>query len=75
MCREWLRVEDARAGRIREQERARETSMKVTAVETHLAAAWTFVRVMTDEGVYGVGEVHPASGTGGTPFTARAGIA
>ena len=49
-------------------------NVKVTAVETHLAAAWTFVRVMTDEGVYGVGEVHPASGTGGTPFTVRAGI-
>ena len=49
-------------------------NVKVIAVETHLAAAWTFVRVMTDEGVYGVGEVHPASGTGGTPFTARAGI-
>ena len=48
--------------------------MKVTAVETHIAAAWTFVRVMTDEGIYGVGEVHPASGTGGTPFASRAGI-
>ena len=48
--------------------------MKVTEVQTHLAASWTFVKVMTDEGIYGVGEVHPASGTGGTPFASRAAI-
>lgn len=44
--------------------------MKVTAVETHLADRYTFVRVQTDEGLYGVGEVHPASGTGGTSYAA-----
>jgi galactonate dehydratase len=48
--------------------------MKVTEVQTHLAAGWTFVKVLTDEGIYGVGEVHPASGTGGTPFASRAAI-
>jgi galactonate dehydratase len=48
--------------------------VKVTEVQTHLAAGWTFVKVMTDEGIYGVGEVHPASGTSGTPFAARAAV-
>lgn len=48
--------------------------MKVTAVETHLAGPYTFVRVRTDEDLYGVGEVHPASGTGGTALTVRAAI-
>ena len=44
--------------------------MKVTNIETHLVGLYTFVRVMTDEDLYGIGEVHPASGTGGTPFMA-----
>jgi galactonate dehydratase len=48
--------------------------MKVTKVETHLAGQYTFVRVLTDEDLYGVGEVHPASGTGGTAFTVRGAI-
>ena len=48
--------------------------MKIRGVETHLAGPYTFVRVLTDEGLYGVGEVHPASGTGGTAFTVRGAI-
>jgi galactonate dehydratase len=48
--------------------------LKVTKVETHLAGRYTFVRVLTDEGMHGVGEVHPASGTSGTPFASRAAI-
>jgi galactonate dehydratase len=48
--------------------------VKVTNIETHLVGLYTFVRVMTDEDLYGIGEVHPASGTGGTPFTSRAAV-
>jgi galactonate dehydratase len=34
-----------------------------------------YVKIETDEGVTGIGELHPASGTGGTPFLPRAGVA
>ena len=42
--------------------------MKVTAVEVLSADRFNYVKVETDEGIHGVGELHPASGTGGTPF-------
>ncbi|MEX0926054.1 MAG: galactonate dehydratase [Dehalococcoidia bacterium] len=48
--------------------------MKVTGVETLRASRFTYVRVHTDEGITGVGELHPASGTGGTPFTPIAAV-
>ena len=33
-----------------------------------------YVRVHTDEGISGVGELHPASGTSGTPFAPIAAV-
>lgn len=48
--------------------------MKVTAVTTLSAARFNYVKVETDEGLTGVGELHPASGTGGTPFVPRAAV-
>ena len=48
--------------------------MKITKIETHLAAQFTFVKILTDEEIYGIGEVHPASGTTGTAFTIRGAI-
>ncbi|MFO7916607.1 MAG: galactonate dehydratase [Anaerolineae bacterium] len=43
--------------------------MKVTEIQVLRASRFTYVKVQTDEGITGVGELHPASGTGGTPFT------
>ena len=51
-----------------------ESNMKVTAVTTLSAARFNYVKVETDEGLTGVGELHPASGTGGTPFVPRAAV-
>ena len=48
--------------------------MKITNIETYLVDTYTFVRVVTDEHLYGIGEVHPASGTGGTAFAVRGAI-
>ncbi|MDA0677094.1 MAG: galactonate dehydratase [Chloroflexi bacterium] len=48
--------------------------MKVTAVKVLSADRFNYVKVETDEGIHGVGEVHPASGTGGTPFLPIAGV-
>jgi galactonate dehydratase len=48
--------------------------MKITKIETHLADQFTFVKILTDEEIYGIGEVHPASGTTGTAFTIRGAI-
>ena len=33
-----------------------------------------YVKLDTDEGISGLGELHPASGTGGTPYTPIAGV-
>ena len=33
-----------------------------------------YVKVETDEGITGIGELHPASGTSGTPFLPIAGV-
>lgn len=43
--------------------------MKVTRIRTLRAASYLFIKVETDEGLTGVGELHPASGTSGTPYT------
>ncbi len=48
--------------------------MKVTAITTLSAARFNYVKIETDEGLTGVGELHPASGTGGTPFVPRAAV-
>jgi galactonate dehydratase len=48
--------------------------MKITSVTALSADRFNYVKVETDEGLTGVGELHPASGTGGTPFVPLAGI-
>lgn len=48
--------------------------MKVTKIETLRASRFIYVRVHTDEGIAGVGELHPASGTSGTPFAPIAAV-
>lgn len=48
--------------------------MKIRAIETLRADRFMYVKVMTDEGITGIGELHPASGTGGTPFLPLAGV-
>lgn len=48
--------------------------IKVTKVETIRADRFMYVKVSTDQGIAGVGELHPASGTGGTPFLPIAGV-
>jgi len=48
--------------------------LKITKVRILSADIFNYVKVETNEDVYGIGEVHPASGTGGTPFLPLAGI-
>ena len=48
--------------------------MRVSSVETIRVHRFIYVKVETDEGITGVGELHPASGTGGTPFVPIAGV-
>jgi galactonate dehydratase len=48
--------------------------MKITRIHTLRADRFMYVKVETDEGIAGVGELHPASGTGGTPFLPLAGV-
>ena len=48
--------------------------MKIRAIETLRADRFMYVKVMTDEDITGIGELHPASGTGGTPFLPLAGV-
>ena len=43
--------------------------MKITNVELVQAQTWRWVRVTTDEGLSGIGELHGGSGGSGTPFT------
>ena len=47
--------------------------MKVTAVTTLSVDRFNYVKVETDEGLV-IGELHPASGTGETPFGSVAGV-
>jgi galactonate dehydratase len=48
--------------------------MFVTGVETLRADRFMYVKVTTNDGLVGWGELHPASGTGGTPLTAIAAV-
>ena len=49
--------------------------MKITQVESLRASRFTYVKVYTDEGIDGVGELHPAGSTvGSRPHTALAGV-
>ena len=59
---------------VRPLPRLRKKNMKVTEVKVLSADRYNYVKVVTDEGLHGVGELHPASGTGGTPFLPRAGV-
>jgi len=46
--------------------------VKITRVEYLEAHWWRWVRVHTDEGITGIGELHGGSGGSGTPVTVRA---
>jgi galactonate dehydratase len=48
--------------------------MKITRIEYLEAHYWRWVRVRTDDGIDGVGELHGGSGGSGTPFTMRAAV-
>jgi galactonate dehydratase len=48
--------------------------MRITDVKALRAHRFTYVKVETNEGLTGVGELHPASGTGGTPYVPIAGV-
>ncbi len=48
--------------------------MKITKVEYLEAHWWRWVRVHTDEGITGTGELHGGSGGSGTPFTSPASV-
>ncbi|MBM3279606.1 MAG: galactonate dehydratase [Candidatus Handelsmanbacteria bacterium] len=48
--------------------------MKITAIRTLRADRFMYVKLETDEGLTGVGELHPASGTGGTPLVPIAAV-
>jgi galactonate dehydratase len=48
--------------------------MKITRIQTVRADRFMYVKVETDEGITGIGELHPASGTGGTPYLPLAGV-
>ena len=48
--------------------------MKITAIHTLRADRFIYVKLETDEGLTGVGELHPASGTGGTPLVPIAAV-
>lgn len=43
---------------------------KITKVESLQANRYTYVKIQTDAGVHGVGEMHPASSTSGGPVAA-----
>jgi galactonate dehydratase len=48
--------------------------MKITDVELIEAHVWRWVRVNTDEGLSGIGELHGGSGGSGTPYTVAAAV-
>ena len=48
--------------------------VKVTSVDVLHADIYLYVKVSTDEGLVGWGEMHPGSGTGGTPYLPIAGV-
>ncbi len=48
--------------------------MKITRVEYLEAHWWRWVRIHTDAGLTGIGEVHGGTGGSGTPFTVHAAV-
>lgn len=48
--------------------------MKITRVKTLRADRFMYVVIDTDQDLRGIGELHPASGTGGTPLLPLAGV-
>ena len=48
--------------------------MKVTKVETLSASIHQWVKITTDEGLVGIGDLHGGSGGSGTPFAVRAAV-
>ena len=48
--------------------------MKITSIEVLSVDRFDYVKVKTDEGINGIGELHPASGTSSTPIPAKAGV-
>ncbi len=48
--------------------------MKVTRIETLAASVHQWVKVSTDEGLTGIGELHPGSGGAGTPVIVVAAV-
>ena len=48
--------------------------MRVASVDVVHADLYLYVKVSTDEGLVGWGEMHPGSGTGGTPYLPIAGV-
>ena len=48
--------------------------MKITQLELIEAHVWRWVRIKTDEGISGIGELHGGSGGSGTPFTVAAAV-
>ena len=48
--------------------------MKIVKIETIHVSSFIYVKVVTDEGIVGIGELHPASGTGGMPYLPLAGV-
>ncbi|NQW20864.1 MAG: galactonate dehydratase [Chloroflexi bacterium] len=48
--------------------------MKITDVKLIEANVWRWVRISTDEGLSGIGEMHGGSGGSGTPYTVAAAV-
>ena len=48
--------------------------MKIKEIKTLSGDRYNYVKITTDENIVGYGEIHPASGTSGTPFVSMAGI-
>ncbi|MBA32007.1 MAG: galactokinase, partial [Chloroflexi bacterium] len=48
--------------------------MKIKEIKTLSGDRYNYVKITTDENIVGYGEIHPASGTSGTPFVSMAGV-
>ncbi len=71
-------VDLAAAGQHLPPERNRHTdrdpTLKIIRIDTLRADRFMYVVVDTDDGLRGVGELHPGSGTSGTPYLPIAGV-
>ena len=52
----------------------RDPTLKIIRIDTLRADRFMYVVVDTDDGLCGVGERHPGSGTSGTPYLPIAGV-